>query len=232
MGPRLDAILQMVSPGRGLVDVGTDHGYLPIRLAKEGYPGDLFASDIREGPLSTAKKNAEQSGAAGRIRFLLCDGLDACPPEAVDTIVIAGMGGDTICGILDRAEWCMDPRFRLILQPMTKAEILRYWLCHNGFRIEKESLADEGGAIYQILCAAFCGENEKLSDAELWLGKRGLADPELYRRLLDREIGRVGRQIDGLSDTAEQDRLRQLAALRQRLKELKEMRENRYDDGQ
>ena len=231
MNRRLDCLYRLISPGTGLVDVGTDHGYLPVRLALEGYPGRLYASDIREGPLSAAKRNAADAGVSERIRFLLSDGLNGCPPDEVDTIVIAGMGGDTICGILDRAEWCIDPRYRLILQPMTKAEILRYWLCHNGFLIDREELVEDGGTIYQVVCAVFTGENERLSDMELWLGKRGLADPALYRRLVEREISRVKRQIDGLASSSEEDRLRQRAALRLRLQELNEMEWNRYDDG-
>ena len=226
MNRRLDCLYRLIAPGVGLIDVGTDHGYLPVRLAAEGYRGHLYASDIREGPLSAAKRNAAEADVAARIRFLLSDGLEACPPEDVDTIVIAGMGGDTICGILDRAEWCMDPRYHLILQPMIKAEILRYWLCHNGFLIDREELVEDGGTIYQIVCAVFTGENERLSDAELWLGKRGLADPELYRRLLEREIGRVKRQIEGLASSTEEDRLRQFSALRLRLQELNEWEKN------
>ena len=50
MNKRLQCIEAMVFPGRGLIDVGTDHGYLPVSLARTGYPGALFASDIGEGP--------------------------------------------------------------------------------------------------------------------------------------------------------------------------------------
>ena len=84
----------MVCDGKGLVDVGTDHGYLPAALAERGYRGLLYASDIHAAPLASARKTAREAGVEERIRFLLCDGLDDCPPDAVDTIVIAGMGGD------------------------------------------------------------------------------------------------------------------------------------------
>lgn len=225
MDQRLSCIYRMIRPGRGVIDVGTDHGYLPERLALDGYPGAIFASDLREGPLASAKRTAAQSGTSDRIRFLLSDGLDACPPDAVDTIVIAGMGGDTICGILDRAEWCMSPEYRLILQPMTKAEVLRYWLCNNGFCIEEEALVEDGGTVYQILAAVFSGQNECLSDAELWVGKRGLADPLLYHKQILHEIQRIERRIQGIGNTASEDQHRQHAVLRQRLHELQAMKE-------
>ena len=226
MDQRLSCIFGMIRPGIGVIDVGTDHGYLPERLALNGYPGHIFASDLREGPLAAAKRTAAQSGVSDLICFLLSDGLDACPPDAVDTIVVAGMGGDTICGILDRAEWCMDPAYRLILQPMTKAEVLRYWLCNNGFCIDDERLIEEGDTIYQILSAVFTGQNEALSDAELWLGKRGLADPQLYEKLILHEMRRIERRLSGISNAASDAQRRQLAALQSRLLELHALREN------
>lgn len=229
MNQRLSEIYRMIRPGRGVIDVGTDHGYLPERLALEGYPGNIFASDIRVGPLAAAKRTAANSGVSDRICFLLSDGLDACPPDAVDTIVIAGMGGDTICGILDRSEWCMSPAYTLILQPMTKAEVLRYWLSNNGFCIENECLVDEGGAIYQIIEAVFQDHNEALSDAELWLGKQSLSDPALYRRILQQEIRRTEKHLNGLFAASAEPDQRQIAVLQKRLLELKELGTDDHD---
>ena len=118
MNRRLAAILDEIQDGIGVIDVGTDHGYLPAALAKRGYPGNIFASDINEGPLNAAKTTADNESLTDKIKFLLCDGLIACDPDKIDTIVIAGMGGDLICRILDQAEWTMDERYTMILQPM------------------------------------------------------------------------------------------------------------------
>ena len=104
MNKRLELIYSMISDGRGLIDVGTDHGYLPAALAVNGYSGRLFASDINAMPLEKARETARRCAMVDRITFLLSDGLDACPPEEIDTIVMAGMGGELICTILDRAE--------------------------------------------------------------------------------------------------------------------------------
>lgn len=180
MSRRLELIASLVPNGKGMIDVGTDHGYLPALLAQRGYSGALFASDIHPGPLSAAKKTASAAGLEDRIRFLLCDGLALCPPEGIDTIVIAGMGGDMIVKILDEAEWCMDGHYQLVLQPATKAEVVRYWLVNNGFSISSERLVEEGGILYQILSARFGGKTE-LRDAELFAGKQSLAgDRILY----------------------------------------------------
>lgn len=174
MNKRLELIASILQHGRGFADVGTDHGYLPVYMAQHGYSGKIIATDINEGPLSTAVASARQAGVEDRICFRLCDGLDGCGSEELDTVVIAGMGGDTICGILDRADWIMSRDILLILQPMTKAEVLRYWLTNNDFAICGEWLIEENGEIYQILSARF-GARTPLSDAELFTGKYELA---------------------------------------------------------
>lgn len=170
MNKRLDLLYEMIpDSGRGVIDVGTDHGQIPIRLAVSGYKGHILASDVAEGPLKTARAAAHAAGVEKRIHFLLCDGLDLCPQEEVSDILIAGMGGDTICGILDRAEWLYSGRYRLLLQPMTKPEVVRYWLIHNEFSIDLEAVAREEQHVYQMFRAVF-GHSESLSDAEYLVG--------------------------------------------------------------
>lgn len=191
MSKRLDLIASLVPSGKGMIDVGTDHGYLPVLLAQAGYEGALFASDIHPGPLAAARRTASAAGLEDRICFQLCDGLALCPPEKIDTIVIAGMGGDMIVKILDEAEWCMDRRYQLVLQPATKAEVLRYWLVNNEFCISAEQLVKEGGSLYQILCAHFGGKTE-LNDAELFAGKRSLAGDGL---LYDKHVQMIKRRF-------------------------------------
>ena len=224
MNKRLSAIAALVKEGKGLVDVGTDHGYLPAYLAASGYEGALYASDINEGPLQSARRTAAEAGLSDRIRFLLCDGLRLCPPEEIDTIVIAGMGGDMIVKILDEAEWCMDPRYHLILQPMTKAEVLRYWLVYNEFAIESETIVEDGGTLYQIISSRF-GECTRLTDAELFTGKHALCmDSGLFECQLLRIIGRFEKAMIGMQGRGADPRF---CLYREILDQLLEMRERK-----
>lgn len=189
MNKRLKVILSHISDGIGVIDVGTDHGYIPAALAEGGYTGKIIASDINVGPLESALRNAEDLGVLDNIEFILCDGLEKCDPSKIDTIVIAGMGGDTICGILDRAEWCITPGYKLILQPMTKGEILRFWLINNGFKIIDEEYVRDGN-LYQIVVAEF-GPSVRYSDAELYMGKyEHVCNDRLFPEYLDKLIGR------------------------------------------
>ncbi len=229
MDDRLKKIASNIEPGVGFADVGTDHGYIPATLALAGYEGKIYATDIHSAPLQSAVKTAEETGVADRIEFLCCDGLALCDREKIDTIVIAGMGGDLICRILDRAAWCLCEKYKLILQPMTKNEVLRYWLVNNGFQIEREQLSPDGEKIYQIMVARFGGET-KLSLAELFTGKAALCDDKaLFARSLGLIHQRLSRAVRGMESSGSAPDGR-LALYKSILGELEEMRE-KYDDG-
>ena len=223
MNKRLHCIASHVPFGRGLIDVGTDHGYLPLELLRRGYPGRLFASDIRQGPLQAARRSAQEAGEEDRISFCLADGLDACDPSAVDTIVIAGMGGDTICGILDRAEWCMDRRYTLVLQPMTRAEVLRYWLVYNEFEILEEDLVEDAGVLYSVLTARF-GGCTRLNEAELYTGSFSLLRGHaLFPAFLEQQLRRFQNILNGLEASGVRDNTGRAAIMRTVLAQLEEM---------
>ena len=206
MNRRLKAIDERIRDGCGVVDVGTDHGILPVHLVQRGYQGHIYASDINPGPLDAAKRSAALAGVSSRITFLLCDGLALCPPDDVDTIVIAGMGGDMIVKILDEAEWCMHPRYHFILQPMTRAEVLRYWLVHNEFEIHSEIVAKDENRLYQILTAHFGGKTI-LNDAELFCGKRSLAaDDALWLSSLMFQKARIEKALVGMETAGNKEK--------------------------
>lgn len=232
MNKRLLTIAGMVPRnGVGVIDVGTDHGYLPVHLALNGYTGRLFASDINAMPLAAAKRSARERGAEDRICFLQCNGLALCPPEEVDTIIIAGMGGDLICDILDRAEWCLDPRYTLILQPMTKAEVLRYWLCNNGFVLREERLVRDGAFLYQVIRAEYC-VNMPIRDAELFSGAfSNICGEEAAAEWLDSLIRRFEHEARGLA-AASEPRPGRSELLEEILSELKSMKGELHDNSQ
>ena len=227
MNKRLSLISEYIDDGKGFVDVGTDHGYLPVYFAEKGYNGKIIASDINSDPLNKAIKNAALAGVSDKIDFILCDGLSNCPQDKIDTIVIAGMGGDMIVKILDATEWCLSPEYKLILQPMSKAEVLRYWLIYNGFEIKHELLVDENGTIYQIIVAVFGGYT-KLNDAELYIGSfENVKHKELYKEnfnLLYRRFDRAVKEMQ-CGENIPQYRLKLFEEI---LVQIKEM-EDKYD---
>lgn len=151
--PRLALAAQLAAGGTVIADVGCDHAYLSIYLARQDPACRLLASDLREGPLQRAKENITAAGLMERISLALADGLRAVPENGADTVVICGMGGEVMCEILTAAPWLIPQGARLVLQPMTRAEVLRPWLQQNGWRIEKECFAREGHRLYTVLLA-------------------------------------------------------------------------------
>ena len=224
MSNRLELIASFVKNGIGVADVGTDHGYIPVMLVKRGYKGNIIATDINEGPLNKAKQSLIEADCEEAVELILCNGLDGCESEKIDTIIVAGMGGDTITGILDRAEWCAREDIKLILQPVTKPEILRYWLVNNDFRIINEAQTEENGTVYQIICAV-PGRDCRYKDSELFIGRYDLIKGSTYyEQMLDKHIIRFSSAAEGLKSTDRVELLPWLGIIENILKELKTMR--------
>lgn len=186
LSPRLSRLADWVAPGVRLADVGTDHGLLPIWLLVHGRVGTAIASDLRPGPLSRARQNAAAFGVADRVDFRLCDGLKGVGPEDCDTVVIAGMGGETIARILAAAPWTADRRHTLLLAPHTRAEVLRRFLAENGYAIRRESLVEDRGFLYPVLEAG-AGEM-RLSPGRCHCGPFVTGDPLGERYIIQRII--------------------------------------------
>lgn len=213
LSPRLSMIAELVPDGAKLVDVGTDHAYLPSALILSGRISGAIAADLREGPLSRARKTAELYGLTERVQFRLCDGLQGISPEEINTAVIAGMGGETIASILAAAPWTLDQGTRLILQPMSSMNDLRRWLWEHGYKIVQEELAREGDTIYTGWLVQ-AGKMKELSQAELWAG-RNTPDP-LRGPWLEYWISRTERALTGLSRSEQE----QAVVRRNNLKEV------------
>lgn len=212
--PRLRAIADLVPEGSRLVDVGTDHGYIPVMLILEDRIPGAIASDIGAEPLAHARRTAESCCVAEKIDFRLCDGLVAIAEEEADCIVIAGMGGDNIAGILEAAPWTKNG-CTLLLQPMSKAEVLRAWLPENGYAVHAERLVADKGVLYPILTVRG-GAMPPATPAQAWGGFL-LGEDSLFERYLDDRLLRLHRAAAGLGqargDQANEKRERLLAVI-------------------
>lgn len=208
---RLRAAADFVRAGAFVADVGTDHAYLPIYLAKTGKIRGGVASDINEGPYLCAKKNIAAEGLSDILTACHTAGLSGIEEFSPTDIMICGMGGELIASILDGAPWVKNGKIRLILQPMTHPEILRKYLLDSGFNIKDEKIVHED-KLYVVLSAEYSGISESYTEAELLLGKKNIerATDELYM-LIDWQIGVERRIADaktsGGADAAEEERI-------------------------
>lgn len=222
LSKRLEAIARLVPLSGGVADIGTDHGYIPVWLSQNGHGGDLYATDINEGPIEHAKQTAEEFGLKNKINFFLCDGLEALNGSEVNTIIIAGMGGENIVDILLNAPWTRDKNCLLILQPMSKSAHLRSWLYDNGYKVLKEQLVDDG-ILYEVITAC-AGKDTPYSPAELVIGHKQLIsfDPN-YQYRLNLLIERAKKAESGLSSSSKPEDIERLHEIKMLLASLSEM---------
>ena len=150
---RLSAIAEMVTEGNRLVDVGCDHGYLPVYLVLEKKIPCALAMDVRKGPLSRAREHIDAFDLGEYIQTRLSDGLQKLKPGEGDTLVIAGMGGPLMEKILTEGRPVLDSFRELILQPQSDIRHFRRFLRGEGWEIVQENIIQEDGKFYPMMKA-------------------------------------------------------------------------------
>ena len=188
--PRLRAIMEQVPQGARLADIGTDHALIPAALLRRQRIESAIASDIRRGPLESAARTVRQFGLEDRLSLRLGAGLSTVRPEEADTIVIAGMGGETIAQILEDAPWALAGAHLLLLHAMTAQAERREYLAAHGGVILAETLCREGARLYTVMTVRGGGRTEQKELAACCLSDALLRDPlaeQYLRRNLSRE---------------------------------------------
>ena len=199
LGGRLLRIAGMVLPGASIIDVGTDHAYLPAYLLQNGIVKNAKASDISLGPIRKAEATIHRYQLQGRLELKHCPGLRDFSEEDADTIIIAGLGGDTIAMILDEAPWLKSGKHRLLLQPMTSNDDLRRSLFQTGFSIRDETLAMDAGRLYTILDVRGGGKTGADREPFERFVSRHVLKEELAGAYLQRCLKRLMTKREGLS---------------------------------
>ena len=193
---RLALCASYVAENSRLADIGTDHAYLPIALALENRISYAVACDIAEGPLERAKENIRKYDLEDKIQTRLSDGLVNVSREEIDTVIIAGMGGELIAKILSDCPYSRDKDLTLILQPMTRYEKLISWLYENGFAIESQQAVTEENKRYTVMLAVYTGERTIPSPCSLYVGKLNRENVE-DKLFLEHTLNRLKKQALG-----------------------------------
>ena len=213
LSPRLQQLADWVPQGAAFADVGTDHALLPVWLVRTGRVRQCIASDLRPEPLRRARETAKLWDVSG-IGFRLCDGLSGIRPEEAGTIAIAGLGGENIVSILQKAAWTRDGQHVLLLQPMTRVETLRRYLSDNGYEIRREALARERGILYPVMEVA--GGTMYLTPGQCYGGAKLSRDPWADRYYIEKilrlqnALAGMNRGKRGSGDPAQADALRDI----------------------
>ncbi len=147
---RIDLIVSLVDKEEKVLDVGTDHAFVPIFLYQKGITKGITAADANLKPLSNALKNIEKNGLKNKINVVHSNGFEKIEDfDSYTTIIIAGLGGKTIATILKQRK----TQATLILNPTNHEDILRKALMKQGYLIIEEYLLIENNVPALVLKA-------------------------------------------------------------------------------
>lgn len=168
LSKRLEAVASMVSPGRRVVDVGTDHAYIPMYLVEKGVAECAVAGDVNAGPCDIARTHILGKGLDSKITVCLSNGLEDIAVTKDDSVVIAGMGGLLMKEILARSTDKILGVRELILQPQSEIGELRRYLWNQGLFIADEDAVFEDGKFYFIM-KVYPGQKSPVSYSDIQL---------------------------------------------------------------
>lgn len=160
---RIEAIASLVDNDALVVDIGTDHAYLPIYLYENDITKNIVASDISSNALLFAKNNLEKYNLSSKIKLVVSDGFKNLN-ECFDIAIISGVGTETIKKILDNE---VLPN-KLILSSHKNVSDLREYMFKIGYKIEKEIIVYENNIYYNII--KYVKGKDNLSKYDLLLG--------------------------------------------------------------
>ncbi len=197
---RLKMIYDLLPPGT-VCDIGTDHGMLPVFCVKSGKSQKAFACDLREGPLSSAKRLIAKEGLSDKIKTVLSDGFLGLSDEdfeSVDCFTLAGMGGELIMNILSA-------RFTdkyMVLSPQSAVYETCEFLLSRGYDIKKRVFCAEGQRIYTAMLVKYDGVKR---DTDCFYGcEKG----DVFYMHLERERERITKALTAMRGSEKSDKAR------------------------
>lgn len=172
---RLESIASLVTKDAKLIDIGTDHAYLPIYLYQKNITKNITAADISKNVIDNAKNNIIKNGLENKIKVILSDGFKDTT-EDYDEAVIAGMGTKTIMNILNHKKIPNS----IIISSHNNLKELRVFMLELGYKITNEIVVIENNIYYDII--KYAKGKDNLTDADLLIGKSNNID--YYKYLL------------------------------------------------
>lgn len=206
---RLLKIASLVTKGKKVADIGTDHGYIPVYLLNKGHIDFAILADVNKGPLENARSEVRHNNLDDKVDLRLGSGIEVLNENEVDEVIIAGMGGILISELLEAKKNVAHSLDKLILQPMQAQDELRKYLLNNGYEILDEVLVKEDFRIYEIIVAKYTEVNTVVEDDIYYeVGKKLIENKDLLvNELIDKKIfmynsilkkleGKTGKEIE------------------------------------
>ena len=186
LSKRLQSIAYFIEKEDKVVDVGCDHGYLSIYLKENQLCENVIATDINLNALQSAKENIKKKKLV--IETIQSDGLQNVPLEKCNTLVISGMGTNTILQILEKDK--LKNIKKIILQSNNEHSYLRKSLNHLGYYLEEERILYEKGKWY--ITMLFICSTKKNKNREILYGY--FNNPE-YNQVMLENLRKIVKRI-------------------------------------
>ena len=167
LSKRLSIVASLIDSNK-IIDVGCDHALLDIFLAQKEKNTKIIVSDINENALNNAKENIKKYNLFNQIEARLGSGLDTLTEDNIDTLVISGLGANTIVGILHNNIFKLKNIKNIIIQSNTNLSFLREKVTKLNYYIDKEIQVKENNIIYTII--KFVKGKKRYSKKELYFG--------------------------------------------------------------
>jgi len=149
LSKRLQAIYDMV-PYSVTADIGSDHGKLMIALFNDGRIPKGYAVENKKGPYNRLTEALKEAHIEEDVVPLFSDGITDLP-ISVSTVVLAGMGGETILKILNDHPEKLKLVQTIIVDAHTSVPKLRKEISEMGFVIADEQIVEEDHIYYEII---------------------------------------------------------------------------------
>ena len=225
-------ILQFSENPRRLVDIGSDHAYLPCYLAQKKLIDWAIAGEIADGPLQSAKTQIQAHQLNNMVEARKGDGFEVV--EAVDQINVAsicGMGGHLITNILEEGRQEKILPSTLVLQANNGMEYLRKWLNSHSYAILEEKIVLEKDQFYEILVAKKPKEVKTINQKEIVFGSYHLQFPsklfyQKWRQELSHQLNVLNQLTTNIDGPVHSKRQAKIKEIQIRIAMIQEVLEN------
>lgn len=205
LSKRLLAVASMVSEGKVTADVGTDHGYVPIYLVKQGICPFAYACDVNKGPLDKAREHIVEEEMEDKIFLQLSDGMKELKGKDIESVIIAGMGGELICKIIEESP-ILDDITELIVSPHHDVNRVRETLLDNGFNIVSEKMILDSDKYYNIIKSQKSDKVDSYTPFELKYSKKLFEEKdEVFKEYLKNMMNKYSIIISRLENSRNEE---------------------------
>lgn len=224
LSKRLQQVAKFVKKDEVIVDIGSDHGYLPIYLVQKNLVPAAIAGEVVPGPYQKTKEEVALHHLTEKISTRLGSGFDVLEVgEEIGSAFICGMGGILISEIIEKGlhDQKIGRETRLILQPNNNEETLRKLLMKHQFQIEEESVLEENGKYYEIIVASPSIEDTKYSEVELLFGPKLLAEKStVFQEKWQKTLENNEKIISNLDEESHQNKIDELRRMNTQIRKV------------